>query len=120
MLVANSYKNQSKVSTQTRHQYLDYLIDSSFQEVNMLFYQLIILFNNNGGDDGIGNTSKSTTGKNFLRTYASAYESIKKNTSGQRNHYTTGCVLGYIYFKENCKLTAIDLSKQQEPKSNFK
>ena len=27
---------------------------------------------------------------------------------------TTGCLLDYHYFKENCKLTAIDLSKQEE------
>ena len=27
--------------------------------------------------------------------------------------YTTSCLLDYPYFKENCKMTAIDLSKQQ-------
>ena len=33
---------------------------------------------------------------------------------GQGGDYTTGCLLGYTYFKENYKLIAIDLSKQQE------
>ena len=32
---------------------------------------------------------------------------------GQRNDYTTGYLLDYPYSTENCKLIAIDLSKQQ-------
>ena len=35
--MVNLYRNQSKVSTQTRHQYLDYLKDPSFQGVNRHF-----------------------------------------------------------------------------------
>ena len=31
-----------------------------------------------------------------------------------KDDYTTGCLLDYPYFKENYKLIAIDLSKQQE------
>ena len=31
------YKYQSKATMQTQNQYLDYLIDTSFQEVNILF-----------------------------------------------------------------------------------
>ena len=31
-----------------------------------------------------------------------------------KNDYTTGCLLDYPYFKEHCKLIAIDLSKQQK------
>ena len=30
-----------------------------------------------------------------------------------KNHYTPGCLLDYSYFKEDYKLLAIDLSKQQ-------
>ena len=41
-----------------------------------------------------------------------AYENIKTAT-GQRDDYTTGCLLDYPYFKENYKMIAIDLSKQQ-------
>ena len=33
---------------------------------------------------------------------------------GQGDDYTTGCLLDYTYFKENYKLIAIDLRKQQE------
>ena len=30
------------------------------------------------------------------------------------NYYTTGCLLDYPYFKENYKMIAIDLSRQNE------
>ena len=33
--------------------------------------------------------------------------------AGQGDDYTTGCFLDYSYFKENYKIIAIDLSKQQ-------
>ena len=41
------------------------------------------------------------------------YENIWKIATGQRDYYTTGCLLDYPYFKENYKMIAIDLSKQQ-------
>ena len=41
------------------------------------------------------------------------YEKIRKIAIGQRNEYTTGCLLGYIYFKNYYKMIAVDLSKQQ-------
>ena len=41
------------------------------------------------------------------------YENIRKITTGQGDDYTTGCLLDYAYFKENYKMIAIDLSKQQ-------
>ena len=31
----------------------------------------------------------------------------------QRDDYTTGCLLGYIYFKNYYKMIAVDLSKQE-------
>ena len=34
-------------------------------------------------------------------------------TTGQRDDYTTGCLLDYSYFKNHYKMVAIDLSKQQ-------
>ena len=33
--------------------------------------------------------------------------------TGQGDDYTTSCLLDYVYFKKNYKMTAIDLSKQQ-------
>ena len=41
------------------------------------------------------------------------YENIRKIASGQGDDYTTGCLLDYSYFKENYRMIAIDLSKQQ-------
>ena len=42
------------------------------------------------------------------------YKNIRKIATGQRDHYTTGCLLDYSYFKDNYKMIAIDLSKQQK------
>ena len=41
------------------------------------------------------------------------YENIRKVATGQRDDYTTGCLLGYNYFKKCYKMIAVDLSKQQ-------
>ena len=41
------------------------------------------------------------------------YENIRKITTAQGDYYATGCLLDYSFFKENYKLIAIDLSKQQ-------
>ena len=46
--------------------------------------------------------------KNNFRTY----DNIQKITIGQRDDYTTGCLLDYNYFNEYYKMIAIDLSKQ--------
>ena len=48
--------------------------------------------------------------KNDLRTY----DNIQKIESGERDDYTTGCMLDYLCFKESIKIIAIDLSKQQD------
>ena len=39
------------------------------------------------------------------------YDNNQKIATGQGDGYTTGCLLDYPYFKEQYKLTAIDLSK---------
>ena len=44
-----------------------------------------------------------------LRTY----NNIRKTAIGQEDGHTTGCLLDYLYFKENYKLIPIDLSQQQ-------
>ena len=43
-----------------------------------------------------------------------AYENIRKIATGKGDDYTTGCLLGYPYFKENYKMIAIDLSRQNK------
>ena len=42
------------------------------------------------------------------------YENIRKIPTGKGDDYTTGCLLDYPYFKENYKMIAIDLSRQNE------
>ena len=58
-----------------------------------------------------------TDGKNFfdqpINSDLKTYENILKIATGQGDDYTTGCLLDYSYFKENYKMIAIDLSKQQ-------
>ena len=56
-------------------------------------------------------------GRNFfdqpINDMNKTYENIRKIATGKGGDYTTGCLLDYPYFKENCKMIAIDLSKQQ-------
>ena len=56
-------------------------------------------------------------GKNFFdqptNNDIKTFENIRKSATGQGDDYTTGCLLDYPYFKENYKMIAIDLSKQQ-------
>ena len=42
------------------------------------------------------------------------YENIRKIATGKGNDYTTGCLLDYPYFKENYRMIAVDLSRQNE------
>ena len=38
------------------------------------------------------------------------YDEVRKVSTGQGDDYTTGSLLDYGYFKDNCRLTAVDLS----------
>ena len=55
--------------------------------------------------------------KNFfdqpIKSYIKTYENIRKIATDQGDEYTTGCLLDYNYFKNYCKMIAIDLSKKQ-------
>ena len=41
------------------------------------------------------------------------HENIRKIATGKGDDYTTGCLLDYSYFKESCKMIAIEFSKEQ-------
>ena len=47
-----------------------------------------------------------------IKNYFKTYDNIRTIATGQGDDYTTGC--NYNYYKEHCKLIAIDLSKQQK------
>ena len=57
-------------------------------------------------------------GRNFfdqpINGMNKTYENIRKIATGKGDDYTTGCLLNYPYFKENFKMIAIDLSRQNE------
>ena len=38
---------------------------------------------------------------------------LGKASTGSGDDYTTGCLLDYVYFKDNYRLIAVDLSKQK-------
>ena len=56
-------------------------------------------------------------GKDFfdqlLKNDQRTYYNIRKFTRGPRDDYTAGCLLDYVYFKNDHKMIAIDLIKQQ-------
>ena len=56
-------------------------------------------------------------GRNFfgqpIKSMNKTYENIRTIATSRGDEYTTGCFLNYSYFKENYKMIAIDLSKQQ-------
>ena len=41
------------------------------------------------------------------------YHEVRKVSTGQDDDYTTGCSLGFAYFKSNYKIIAADLRKQK-------
>ena len=41
------------------------------------------------------------------------YDKIRKIATGQGDDYAIGCLLDYPFFKQNYKMIAVDLSKQQ-------
>ena len=104
--------------------YLNHLVDPSFQGVNTHF----VLSFENEDDRTLHSTyyvpkveikdySVRIDGKNFfdqpIKNNLETYENIRRITTGKGDDYTTGCLLDYSYFKENYKMIAIDLSKQQ-------
>ena len=128
----NWNKYESNIKTFAQNRCLNHLINPSFEGVNRLF---VLSFENENG-----RTSHSTyylskveikdhnvviDDKNFfyqpINSMTRTYKNIRKITIGQGDDYTTGCLLDYSYFKNNCKMIAIDLSKQQaldaEPKA---
>ena len=41
------------------------------------------------------------------------YAKVRKVSKVYGDDYTTGCLLNYAYFKDNYRLTAVDLIKQK-------
>ena len=106
------------------NQYLDYLIDPSFQGVNVLF---VLSFENNAHQTSykryflptvtIKDYNVMINGKKFfdqpVKNDRRTYDNIRKIAAGQGNDYTTGYLLHYVCFQNYYKMIAIDLSTQQ-------
>ena len=41
------------------------------------------------------------------------HDKVRKVSTGYGDDYTTGCLLDYVYFKDNYRLIAVDVSKQK-------
>ena len=117
-------KYESNIKTFAQDRYLNHLINPSFQGVNRLF---VLSFKNENNRSSpstcyfpkveIKDCNGMIDGKNFfdqpVNSMNKTYENSRKIAAGQGDDYTTGCLLDYPYFKNNYKMIAIDLSKQQ-------
>ena len=66
----------------------------------------------------ITNYNVLINGRNFydqpINDQIKQYNEIRKTATGQRDDYTTGCLLDHQYCKDHYNLTAVDLSKEKE------
>ena len=111
------------MSNQTKNNNLNYLIDPTFTNVNRLF---ALTFENEDDRTSFSNYhvpkvkikdfNMLIDGKPFFEipviNKEEAYEAIIE--MGKNYDYTTVNLLDYAYFKDHCKLIAIDLSKEIE------
>ena len=101
---------------------LNYLIEPSLQGVNRLF---VLAFENDAqrkvhSGFYLPNVEIKNyvmiNGENFgqpIKDDKLTYENIIKIATGKGDDYTTGCLLDYQYFRDNYKMIAVDLSRQQ-------
>ena len=118
-------KYESSIKTFAQNRYLNYLINPSFQELNRLF---VLSFENEND-----RTSHSTyylpkveikdynvliDGRNLfdhtINSMSETYENIRRIATRKGDDSTMGYLLDYPYFKENYKMIAIGLRRQNE------
>ena len=112
-----------------KKKHLRELLDYSWQGVKRLF---VLAYNNKEGDNQVSadsyqkhflprvkieNYKMEIDGKNFydqpINDAIKQYDKIRKTSTGQGDDYTTGCLLDFVYFENNYRLIAVDLSKQK-------
>ena len=120
-------KHRSQMTVRSNNNNLNHLIDPTLTKFNRLFvlsFQRIPAENNAAKDDRnafsnyyvpnveIKDFNVLTGGKRLfdlpVKNEEEAYEKIVEISNS--NDYTTGNLLDFAYFKENCRLVAIDLS----------
>ena len=122
--VVNWNNHLSRPELLVKNPNLNHLVVPSFQGVNRLF----VLAFENDADRASHNTyylpnieikdyNIMINGKNVfdqsIKDNKVTYENIRKIAVGRGDDYTTGCLLDYPYFRDNYKMIAVDLSKQQ-------
>ena len=122
--VINWNKYLSKPELLAQNPNLSHLVEPSFQGVNR---RLVLAFENDAQRTShsgyyilnveIKDYNITINGENFfdqpIKNNKVTYENIRKIATGQRDDYTTGCLLDYLYFMDTYKMIAVDLSKQQ-------
>ena len=122
--VINWNKYLSKPELLAQNPDLNHLVEPSFQGVNRLF---VLAFENDTQRTSAKryylpnvetkDCNVMINGENLfdqpIKNNKLTYENIRKIATGQRDNYTTGCLLNYQYIKDYYKMIAIDLSKQQ-------
>ena len=131
----NEYQRKMETRNLDNNNLRRFPLDASFQGVRRLF----VLAVNNTTDDVANNPNNNTNNRvwrNSHRKYflprvniiiynvridgwnfydqVKQYDEIRKTAAGQRDNYTTECLLDYQYFKDHYNLIAVDLSKQKE------
>ena len=123
-IVINWNKYLSKPVILAQNPNLNHLIEPSFQGVNRLFVLACENDDDRTSDDQyylptveIKDYNIMMNGENFfdqpIKNSKVTYDNIRKIAIGQRDDYTTGCLLDYPYFANTYKMIAVDLSKQQ-------
>ena len=122
--VINWNKYLSKPELLRRNPNINHFVEPNFQGINRLF---VLAFENDTQRTShadyylpnveIRNYNVMINGENAfdqpIKNNKVTYENIRKIATGQGVDYTTGCVLDYPYFKDNYKMIAVDLSKEQ-------
>ena len=122
--VINWNKYLSKPELLARNPNLNHLVEPSFQGINRLFVLAFENDNHRRSDERyylptveIKDYNIVINGENFfdqpIKNNKITYDNIRKIAAGQRDDYTTGCLLDYPYFSNTYKMIAVDLSKQQ-------
>ena len=122
------YWNKYKIIFKNyNNEYIRERLDASFQGVNKLFVLPYASGDNITNENSyrkyflprlkIKNYNIEIDGRNFydesINDLIKQYDEIRKISIGQRDDYTTDCLLDFAYFEENYSLIAADLSKQK-------
>ena len=118
-----------EIAANNEEKYIRELLDSSYQGVKRLF---VLAYDNTAGNNQVSvdsfkkyflprvkieNYNIEIDGRNFydqpINDLIKQYDEVRKVSTGQFDDYTTGCLLGFTYFKNNFRLIAADLSKQK-------